>query len=89
MKYLLLFLLLTNVTVAQTFKLPAYQKFTLKNGMTVYLMEQHEVPLINVSAVFDAGAVQDGTRYGLANMTVDALLFGSKKYTKGRDRPEN
>ena len=83
MKYLIItLLLLTNVAVAQTFKLPAYQKFTLKNGMTVYLMEQHEVPLINVSAVFDAGAVQDGNRYGLANMTVDALLFGSKKYTK-------
>ena len=75
-------LLLTIAASAQTFKLPQYQKFTLKNGLTVYLMEQHEVPLINVSAVFNAGAVQDGNRYGLANMTADALVFGSEKYTK-------
>ncbi len=77
-------LLLAGVSLAQTFKVPPYQKFTLKNGLTVYLMEQREVPLINVSAVFDAGAIQDGNRYGLANMTADALLFGSAKYTKAQ-----
>ncbi len=83
MKYLIItLLLLAEAAIAQTFKLPSYQKFTLKNGLTVYLMEQHEVPLINVSAVFDAGAVQDGNRYGLASMTADALVFGSEKYPK-------
>ncbi|GAB3962708.1 pitrilysin family protein [Spirosoma harenae] len=87
MKILLTFistLLLTGLSLAQTFKVPPYQKFKLKNGLTVYLMEQHEVPLINVSAVFDAGAVQDGNRYGLSNMTAEALLFGSSKYTKAQ-----
>ncbi len=84
MKYIFLLLLLAGVATAQTFKVPPYQKFKLKNGLTIYLMEQHEVPLINVSAVFDAGAVQDGNRYGLANMTADALLFGSAKYTKAQ-----
>ncbi|GAB2521003.1 M16 family metallopeptidase [Spirosoma aerophilum] len=87
MKYIhTLFIILVVVTssLAQTFKVPPYQKFKLKNGMTVYLMEQHEVPLINVSAVFDAGAIQDGNRYGLASMTADALLFGSAKYTKAQ-----
>jgi predicted Zn-dependent peptidase len=39
-----------------------YKKFVLKNGLTVYLMEQHEVPLIYVSAVFPAGATKDSTR---------------------------
>ena len=34
--------------------------------------------------MFDAGAVQDGNRYGLANMTAEALLFGSSKYTKAQ-----
>lgn len=82
--FLLTALILAGAASAQTFKVPPYQQFKLKNGLTVYLMEQHEVPLINVSAVFDAGAVQDGTRYGLANMTADALLFGSAKYTKAQ-----
>jgi zinc protease len=87
MKYILTLitaLIVTGAASAQTFKVPPYQKIKLKNGLTVYLMEQREVPLINVSAVFDAGAVQDGTRYGLANMTAEALLFGSAKYTKAQ-----
>ncbi len=87
MKYLITFiiaLVAAGASVAQTFKVPPYQKFKLKNGLTIYLMEQHEVPLVNVSAVFDAGAVQDGNRYGLANMTAQALLFGSSKYTKAQ-----
>jgi len=81
---LIVSLLIAGASLAQTFKVPPYEKFKLKNGLTVYLMEQHEVPLINVSAVFDAGAVQDGNRYGLANMAADALLFGSSKYTKAQ-----
>ncbi|MDB5239825.1 MAG: peptidase [Spirosoma sp.] len=82
--FLIAGLLIIRFASAQTFKVPPFQKFKLKNGLTVYLMEQHEVPLINVSAVFDAGAVQDGTRYGLANMTAEALLFGTAKYTKAQ-----
>ena len=39
---------------AQDYKLPAYQQFTLKNGLTVYLMEQHDVPMISVSAILTA-----------------------------------
>lgn len=66
------------------FRLPAYEKYVLENGLTVYLMEQHEVPLIYVSAVVPAGAVKDGSRYGLASLTADALLFGTTHYTKGQ-----
>ncbi|WP_020597469.1 M16 family metallopeptidase [Spirosoma panaciterrae] len=84
LSFVLLALLMAGTSWAQTFKVPPYQKFKLKNGLTVYLMEQHEVPLINVSAVFEAGAVQDGNRYGLSNMTAEALLFGSSKYTKAQ-----
>ncbi|GAB4030502.1 M16 family metallopeptidase [Spirosoma gilvum] len=84
LSFVLLALLVAGASWAQTFKVPPYQKFKLKNGLTVYLMEQREVPLINVSAVFDAGAVQDGNRYGLSNMAAEALLFGSAKYTKAQ-----
>ncbi len=67
-----------------TFRLPEYTKFTLKNGLTVYLMEQHEVPLIYVSAVLPAGAVKDSGQNGLAFLTAESLLFGSRNYTKGQ-----
>jgi predicted Zn-dependent peptidase len=66
------------------FKLPAYQKFTLPNGLTVYLMEQHEVPLISVSALIPAGAIYDGEKSGLANLTASGLQFGTKSFTKSK-----
>jgi len=81
-----LVLILTTLTVAaqDNFKVPKYEKIKLSNGLTVYLMEQHEVPLINVSAVFDAGSINDGEQYGLATLTADALEFGTQKYTKSQ-----
>lgn len=77
-------LLFTTVTMAQDYKLPAYQKFTLKNGLTVYLMEQHEVPMINVSVVLPAGAIYDGDKAGLAAFTATALKHGTEKYPKAK-----
>lgn len=65
-----------------SFQLPEYEKFILENGLTVYLMEQHEVPLIHVSAVFPAGAVKDNDQYGLASLTAEGLLLGTRNYTK-------
>jgi len=65
-----------------SFQLPGYGKFILENGLTVYLMEQHEVPLIHVSAVFPAGAVKDNGQYGLASLTAEGLLLGTRNYTK-------
>ena len=72
---------LSSLSFAQ-FQMPEYEKYTLPNGLTLYLMEQHEVPLVYVNAVFPAGVVWDGEQNGLAALTADALLFGSKDYTK-------
>jgi len=65
-----------------SFTLPAYEKIKLKNELTVYLMEHHEVPLIYVSAVFPAGAMRDGGKSGLAYLTAEALFSGTKSYSK-------
>lgn len=82
--FILLICLMTGslALASGSFKLPDYEKFVLKNGLTVYLMEQHEVPLVYVSLVFPAGGVKDGAKNGLAAITADALLFGTKNYTK-------
>lgn len=69
---------------SNAFKLPEYHKFVMKNGLTVFLMEQHEVPLIYVSAVFPAGATKDDGEYGLAALTADALLFSTTSYSKSQ-----
>ena len=75
-------LLITAAAMAQDYKLPAYQKFTLKNGLTVYLMEQHEVPKISVSVILPAGAIYDGEKAGLASLTAVSLKHGTKNYPK-------
>ena len=67
---------------AQSFKVPAFEKFKLKNGLTVYLVEQHEVPVISVSVILPAGAIYDGEKSGLASLTSIALKHGTKNYTK-------
>ena len=81
---LLFFVFPHQFLVSQTndFRLPNYEKFVLENGLTIYLLEQHEVPLIYVSAIFPAGAVKDGDKNGLAALTAEALLFGTSNYTK-------
>ncbi len=85
-KYLLVFtaVLCAVQTKAQDYKLPAYEKFQLKNGLTVYLMEQHDVPVMNVSAIIPAGAIYDGDKAGLASLTATGLKFGTKNYPKAK-----
>jgi predicted Zn-dependent peptidase len=81
---LLLGLALSVQSIAQDYKLPPYEKFKLKNGLTVYLMEQHEVPMMNVSVILPAGAIYDGEKAGLASLTASGLKYGTKNYPKAR-----
>jgi zinc protease len=83
--YLLPVLCLFAVSsIGQDYKLPAYEKFKLKNGLTVYLMEQHEVPVINVSVILPAGAIYDGEKAGLASLTASGLKYGTANYPKAK-----
>ncbi len=78
----------TLVMAQSGYKLPPYEKFKLKNGLTVYLMEQHEVPMISVSAILPAGAIYDGDKAGLASLTAAALKHGTKSWTKQKMEEE-
>lgn len=81
--FLLLFLLaIIQGTYAQEYTLPEYTSFKLDNGLTVNLMEQHEVPLISVAALIPAGAVNDGALPGLASLTATALKHGTAGFDK-------
>jgi zinc protease len=73
----------SSLLLAQ-YQLPKYEKFKLSNGLTVYLMEQKEVPIISVSAVLSAGAIYDGSKAGLASLTAIALKHGTKSYSKSQ-----
>ncbi len=61
---------------------PDLQKFVVeKNGLTVYVVENHEVPLIDARLIVKVGEVDDEL---LASLTASMLSEGTKKYTKAQ-----
>ncbi|MCX6549919.1 MAG: pitrilysin family protein, partial [Acidobacteria bacterium] len=60
-------------------KLPPYKKVVLANGLTLLLMEQHEVPIVSFSMLVRAGSVGDPAgKEGLASLTAALLRKGTK-----------
>jgi zinc protease len=58
-------------------KLPKYDRMTLKNGMVVYLMEDHELPLVNGRAVIRTGdRLEPGDKIGLAKLVGTVMRTG-------------
>ncbi|MEJ7766846.1 MAG: pitrilysin family protein [Chitinophagaceae bacterium] len=72
-------------TPSAVYKLPPFEKTVLKNGLTIYLMEQHEVPVIDVSVIMPAGAIYDNPQQsGIAVMTAASLKLGTKNMSKAK-----
>lgn len=80
---ILILIILSSVSFSQ-FKLPQYEVIELKNGLTIYLMEKRDVPLISFAMAFDAGAIKDGSVAGLSSFTAEALKFGIPDYSKSQ-----
>lgn len=56
---------------------PPYERYELSNGLVVYLMEDHELPLISGSATFSAGTrFEPAEKVGLGNVMGDAMRLG-------------
>jgi zinc protease len=73
---ILVLLLLLPVPAAQAS--PKIQHWTLKNGVRVYFVEAHDLPMVQLRAVFDAGSSRDPAgREGLALMTARMLREGT------------
>ena len=60
---------------------PELQKFELPNKLAVYIVENHEVPIVDVQLVIKAGTINDEL---LATMTADMLGEGTKKRNKAK-----
>jgi len=80
---IILAVIISSISLAQ-FKLPEYETITLDNGLSVYLMEKKDVPLISFSAVFDGGVIKDGSTSGIASFTAEAIRFGTTNYSKSQ-----
>ncbi len=57
---------------------PKIQHWTLANGTQIYFVEAHEIPMLQVRAVFDAGSTRDAQeKSGLAQFTSRMLGEGT------------
>jgi predicted Zn-dependent peptidase len=58
--------------------LPAIQKRQLSNGLPVWIVELHEVPVVQANLVVRSGTADDPTgKYGIASLTASMLLEGA------------
>jgi predicted Zn-dependent peptidase len=63
-------------------RLPPIQKRELSNGLPVWIVELHEVPVAQVNLLVLSGSAEDPQRrYGLANMTAAMLEQGAGSRT--------
>jgi zinc protease len=61
-------------------KLPDYTRFELGNGMKVYLLEDHELPLVYGTAMIDTGdRFEPADKTGLADITGDVMRSGGSQ----------
>lgn len=75
----LIVLLTISTANAEGLKLPQYKKLKLKNGLTVMLMEQREIPIISLSFIVKSGSVADPAgKEGVAALVATLLRKGTK-----------
>ncbi|MCX6833787.1 MAG: insulinase family protein, partial [candidate division Zixibacteria bacterium] len=76
-----LLVFLTGVASAKI-TLPKAELFKLNNGMTVQVIERHQLPLFSLTLTLRAGSVYDPAgKEGLASLASDMLMRGTKTRT--------
>ncbi|WP_421655999.1 M16 family metallopeptidase [Leptothermofonsia sp. ETS-13] len=62
-------------------KLPEYTRFQLGNGMVVYLMEDHELPLVGGTALIRTGSrLEPAEKVGLASIMGSVMRTGGTQF---------
>lgn len=68
------------------YQIPLAQRIVLDNGLIVFLLEDHELPLVSISAVVRTGAAYDPPgKEGLAELTGRAMRTGGTTALSGNE----
>ncbi len=60
-----------------TFEIPKSQRILLGNGMVIYLLEDHELPIVNITAYVNTGSIFEPVdKTGLAGLTGAVMRSG-------------
>ncbi len=63
---------------APSLKMPAIQKQKLSNGLTVWIVEHHEVPLAQINVIVRSGSAADPIgKYGVGSLAAAMLDEGA------------
>ena len=61
------------------FTLPAIEKSKLSNGLNLWVVQQHELPIVSMNLVVNAGGMlESAEKSGVASMTASMLTQGTK-----------
>lgn len=61
-------------------QLPEYERYQLDNGITVYLIEDHELPLVGGTAIFRTGSrYEPADQVGLGSITGEVMRSGGTR----------
>ncbi len=65
-------------------QLPDYERYQLDNGMVVYLVEDHQLPLVTGSALIRTGSrIEPAVKVGLAKITGELMRTGgTQRYSE-------
>ena len=67
---------------AKEIKIGNFEKFTLKNGLKVILVENNKVPTIGWTLTFDIGTITEGDKSGYLGMFGQVMRAGTQTKTK-------
>ncbi len=70
-------------------QMPTYERVELDSGMVLYLAEDHQFPLVELSATIDVGSIYEpADKIGLASMTGTVMRSGGTTTRNGDDLDE-
>ena len=75
LKLLTVFTLLTWISTAQA--APKIQHWSTENGLRVYFVPAHELPMLDIELVFAGGSARDGDKPGVSMLTSGILNKGA------------
>jgi predicted Zn-dependent peptidase len=68
------------------FTLPKAERVVLENGIVLFILEDHELPLINVTALIKTGTIDDPAgKEGVAELTAYVMKTGGTKKLRSSD----
>jgi zinc protease len=66
--------------MALTKKMIPIQHWLTKTGIPVFFVERKEIPIVEISVIFNAGSRYDNKLYGIANLTNELIDQGTEKF---------